>query len=105
MSAPELSGPLPAGWTDNLGVQWQLDAAGVPLTFSEWIDNVKLTITMNSVDHGQAARSCSSSTVVTRRLHSSAPAQGHDECNRELRQRKVRPCKVQDAGRTNTDPA
>jgi len=40
----EPSGPLPAGWTDNLGVQWQLDTAGVPLSFSEWIDNVKLTI-------------------------------------------------------------
>ncbi len=40
----EASGPLPVGWTDNLGVQWQLDTASAPLAFNEWIDNVKLTI-------------------------------------------------------------
>ena len=40
----EASGPMPLGWTDNLGVQWQLDTASAPLTFNEWIDNVKLTI-------------------------------------------------------------
>lgn len=38
------SAPLPRGWTDNLGVQWQLDTPASPLTFNEWIDNVKLTI-------------------------------------------------------------
>jgi hypothetical protein len=38
------SGPLPAGWASDLGVQWQLDTAGAPLTFSEWVDNVKLTV-------------------------------------------------------------
>jgi len=40
----EPSGPLPAGWSEDMGVQWQLDTAGSPLTFNEWIDNVKLTI-------------------------------------------------------------
>jgi len=29
---------------DDLGVQWQLDTSGSPLTFNEWIDNVKLTV-------------------------------------------------------------
>jgi hypothetical protein len=38
------SGPLPTGWSDNLGVQWQIDTGTAPLTTSEWIDNVKLTI-------------------------------------------------------------
>jgi len=40
----EPSGPLPTGWTDNLGVQWQIDTAGELLTTNEWIDNVKLSI-------------------------------------------------------------
>ena len=44
LNLAEPSGPLPLGWTDNLGVQWQLDTASSPLAFSEWIDNVKLTI-------------------------------------------------------------
>lgn len=44
MNYSEPSGPLPSGWTDNLGTQWQLDTPSGPLTFSEWIDNVKLTI-------------------------------------------------------------
>lgn len=44
LNLAEPSGPLPSGWTDDLGVQWQLDTTSGPLTFSEWIDNVKLTI-------------------------------------------------------------
>ncbi|HZP62470.1 MAG TPA: hypothetical protein VFB28_03565 [Terriglobales bacterium] len=40
----EPSAPLPKGWSDGLGVQWQLDTAGSALTFSEWVDEVKLTI-------------------------------------------------------------
>ena len=47
LNLTEPSGPLPLGWTDNLGVQWQLDTASSPLTFNEWIDNVKLTIRSN----------------------------------------------------------
>lgn len=38
------SGPLPKGWTGNLGVQWQLDTPSSPITFNEWVDSVKLTI-------------------------------------------------------------
>lgn len=38
------SGPLPTGWNENMGVQWQLDTASQPLSFNEWIDSVKLTI-------------------------------------------------------------
>lgn len=44
LNLAEPSGPMPAGWTDNLGVQWQIDTASAPLTTNEWIDNVKLTI-------------------------------------------------------------
>lgn len=44
LNMAEPSGPLPAGWTDNLGVQWQLDTPLSALTFNEWVDNVKLTI-------------------------------------------------------------
>jgi hypothetical protein len=44
LNISEPSGALPLGWTDNLGVQWQIDTAGAPLTTNEWIDNVKLTI-------------------------------------------------------------
>jgi len=44
LNLTEPSGPLPSGWTDNLGVQWQLDTASSTLAFNEWIDNVKLTI-------------------------------------------------------------
>jgi hypothetical protein len=40
----EPSGPLPAGWAETVGVQWQLDTASQPTAFSEWIDNVKLTL-------------------------------------------------------------
>jgi hypothetical protein len=44
LNVAEPSGPLPTGWTDNLGVQWQMDTGSGPLTTSEWIDNVKLTV-------------------------------------------------------------
>jgi hypothetical protein len=44
LNLAEPSGPLPTGWTDNLGVQWQIDTASAPLTVTEWVDNVKLTI-------------------------------------------------------------
>jgi len=40
----EPSGPLPAGWGETVGVQWQLDTASQPTAFNEWIDNVKLTM-------------------------------------------------------------
>jgi hypothetical protein len=40
----EPSGLLPTTWTNDLGVQWQLDTPAAPLTFSEWIDDVRLTI-------------------------------------------------------------
>jgi hypothetical protein len=36
-------GPLPYGWGDDMGVQWQLDTGAAPLTFAEWIDNVTLS--------------------------------------------------------------
>ncbi|MGA9527302.1 MAG: hypothetical protein WBS24_04220 [Terriglobales bacterium] len=39
----EPSGPLPSGWNDNVGVQWQLDTGASPIAFHEWIDNVTLT--------------------------------------------------------------
>jgi len=44
LNLAEPSGPLPLGWSENMGVQWQLDTASSPLSFNEWIDNVKLTI-------------------------------------------------------------
>ena len=44
MNYSEPSGPLPSGWTHNLGVQWQLDTGSRALTLSEWVDSVKLTI-------------------------------------------------------------
>jgi len=43
------AGPLPAGWSDQLGVQWQIDlngnsgAPGYSNTITEWIDLAKLT--------------------------------------------------------------
>ena len=43
LNLTEPSGPLPSGWTDNVGVQWQLDTGTSPLAFHEWIDNVTLT--------------------------------------------------------------
>lgn len=44
LNMSEPSGPMPKGWSDGLSVQWQLDTAGSALTFSEWIDEVQLTI-------------------------------------------------------------
>ena len=44
LNITEPSGPLPSGWTDNLGVQWQLDTGAAPITFDEWVDKVNLTI-------------------------------------------------------------
>src|SRR5262245_31809256 len=44
LNLSEPSGPLPAGWKDNLGVQWQIDSAAAPLAANVWIDKVKLTI-------------------------------------------------------------
>lgn len=38
------AGPLPVGWSDNLGVQWQIDTGSTPLTTNEWADSVKVTI-------------------------------------------------------------
>jgi hypothetical protein len=38
------SGRLPKGWSEDLGVQWQLDTPTSPLTFNEWVDKVKVTI-------------------------------------------------------------
>jgi len=40
----ESSSAMPKGWSDGLSVQWQLDTAASALTFSEYIDEVKLTI-------------------------------------------------------------
>lgn len=37
------SGPMPTGWSDDLGVQFQMDLAGVGGTMSEWADKVTLT--------------------------------------------------------------
>jgi hypothetical protein len=37
------SGPTPAGWTDNVGVQFQMDIAGKGATMQEWVDQVTLT--------------------------------------------------------------
>jgi len=39
----EPSGPLPSGWNENIGVQWQLDTSSAALAFHEWVDNVTLT--------------------------------------------------------------
>jgi hypothetical protein len=39
----EPSGPLPAGWGDNLGVQFQLDLGPSGGELHEWIDQVTLT--------------------------------------------------------------
>lgn len=40
----EPSSAMPSGWTDNLGVQWQLDTAASPLAFHEWVDKVNVKI-------------------------------------------------------------
>jgi hypothetical protein len=38
------SAPLPAGWTENMGVQFQMDIAGKGATLQEWVDQVSLTV-------------------------------------------------------------
>lgn len=46
MSEP--SGALPSGWSNMMGVQWQLDGPGnpnlLPITFNEWIDKASLSM-------------------------------------------------------------
>lgn len=43
------AGALPAGWSDQLGVQFQIDlngkanTYGYPNTITEWVDSVKLS--------------------------------------------------------------
>jgi len=37
------SGPTPAGWTDNLGVQFQMDIGSQGAEMQEWVDEVTLT--------------------------------------------------------------
>jgi hypothetical protein len=37
------SGPMPSGWTENMGVQFQMDIAGTGATMEEWVDEVTLT--------------------------------------------------------------
>lgn len=36
------SGPMPTGWTDNMGVQFQMDIGGSEATMEEWVDEVTL---------------------------------------------------------------
>jgi hypothetical protein len=36
------SGPTPAGWTDNMGVQFQMDVGATGATMQEWVDKVSL---------------------------------------------------------------
>ncbi|MGI9103845.1 MAG: hypothetical protein ACR2IF_15505 [Terriglobales bacterium] len=49
LNTGEPAGPEPSGWSDNMGVQFQLDlngnsgASGYPSAVTEWIDQVKLT--------------------------------------------------------------
>ena len=38
------SGPLPAGWSDNLGVQFQMDIGPESASIEEWVDQVTLTV-------------------------------------------------------------
>ena len=40
----EPSGPLPSGWSENMGVQWQLDTPASAVAFHEWVDKVNLTV-------------------------------------------------------------
>ncbi|MFZ3211443.1 MAG: hypothetical protein WA188_07990 [Terriglobales bacterium] len=37
------SGPTPAGWTDNMGVQFQMDIGPSGAEMQEWVDEVTLT--------------------------------------------------------------
>lgn len=38
------SAPLPQGWTDNLGVQFQMDIGSESASMEEWVDEVTLTV-------------------------------------------------------------
>lgn len=38
------SGPMPSTWTDNMGVQFQMDIGGTGETMEEWVDEVTLTV-------------------------------------------------------------
>ncbi len=38
------SGPMPTGWTENMGVQFQMDIGGTGATMEEWVDKVALTV-------------------------------------------------------------
>jgi hypothetical protein len=48
LNVSEPSGALPSGWSDMMGVQWQLDGPGnlnnLPITANEWIDKVNLKV-------------------------------------------------------------
>lgn len=37
------SRPMPSGWTDNMGVQFQMDIGATGTTMQEWVDEVTLT--------------------------------------------------------------
>jgi len=37
------SGKMPAGWTDNMGIQFQMDIGSKGATLQEWVDKVTLT--------------------------------------------------------------
>ena len=37
------SGPMPQGWTEDMGLQFQMDIAGVGANMMEYVDNVTLT--------------------------------------------------------------
>jgi hypothetical protein len=37
------SGPTPAGWTDNMGIQFQMDIGATGAEMEEWVDEVTLT--------------------------------------------------------------
>ena len=39
----EPSGPLPTGWGENLGVQFQMDIGPAGGTLTEWVDKVTLS--------------------------------------------------------------
>jgi len=38
------SGPTPLGWTDNMGVQFQMDIGASGAQMQEWVDQVTLTV-------------------------------------------------------------
>jgi hypothetical protein len=37
------AGPMPAGWTENMGIQFQMDIAGVGASMTEYVDKINLT--------------------------------------------------------------